>query len=65
VAQRPSSALILAVLIGIFPRTLERALRFEEPSRTKNSIKVVMTNGEYIEKDHEMSVILTENERKT
>ncbi|MDH4214184.1 MAG: hypothetical protein OEV85_09705 [Candidatus Thorarchaeota archaeon] len=39
--------LILSLLYGLFPRALERSLRFENISRTKDSVEVVMTNSDY------------------
>ncbi|MFW9958157.1 MAG: hypothetical protein ACFFCT_08800 [Candidatus Odinarchaeota archaeon] len=39
--------LILSLLYGLFPRALERSLRFENISRTKDSVEVVMANNDY------------------
>ncbi|MFW9959981.1 MAG: hypothetical protein ACFFDV_03125 [Candidatus Thorarchaeota archaeon] len=58
-----STALIIAVLYGIFPRALERALRFECISRAKDSVDVIMSNIEYMEKFLAMNEIFTENEK--
>jgi len=58
-----STALIIAVLYGVFPRALERALRFECISRAKDSVDVIMTNSDYIEQFLEMNEIITENEK--
>jgi len=56
-----SMALIIAVLYGVFPRALERALRFEGISRAKDSVDVIMTNSDYIQQFLEMNEIFTEN----
>lgn len=58
-----STALIIAVLYGVYPRALERALRFEGISRAKDSVEVIMINSEYMEQFVEMNEIFTENEK--
>jgi len=42
-----TTLLLLSLLYGLFPRALERSLRFENISRTKDSVDVVMKNREY------------------
>lgn len=42
-----SGALLLTLFYGLFPRALERAIRFQNISRTKDTVEVVMTNNEY------------------
>jgi hypothetical protein len=58
-----STALVFTVLYGVFPRALERALKFEDISRTKDTVEVIMTNPEYIEKFLEMNEFFADYER--
>jgi hypothetical protein len=37
----------LSILYGLFPRALERSLKFENLSKTKDAIEVVIVNGKY------------------
>jgi hypothetical protein len=61
-----TALLILALLYGLFPRALERSLRFENLNRTKDSVEVVMTNGEYGRKFLDLNDMFSENlEEKT
>jgi hypothetical protein len=53
--------LILSLLYGLFPRALERSLRFENISRTKDSVEVVMTNIEYQKKFLLLNEMFSEN----
>ncbi len=39
--------LILTILYGLFPRALERGLRFENTNRTKDTVDVLIKNRDY------------------
>jgi len=41
------AALILILLYGLFPRALERSVRFHRVSRTKDAVLLSLTNPEY------------------
>lgn len=41
------SALLLILLWGLFPRALERSIRFHDVSRTKDSVLVSISNPDY------------------
>jgi hypothetical protein len=48
--------LVIAILYGVIPRALERGLKFENTSRTKDLVDVIIANREYRE------LFRTENE---
>jgi hypothetical protein len=43
------AAMLGAIFYGLFPRALERGLKFENTSRTKDSVDVIIKNREYRE----------------
>ena len=52
--------LVLTILYGLVPRALERALKFENTSKTKDSVDVVISNREYRQLFFEMNAVFTE-----
>lgn len=46
--------LVLILLYGLFPRALERAIRFHDVSRVKDTVVISMSNGEY--RDHFLEI---------
>ena len=42
-----TTVLVLILLYGFFPRALERAIRFHDVSRVKDTVVISMSNGEY------------------
>ncbi|TFG33096.1 hypothetical protein EU528_01185 [Candidatus Thorarchaeota archaeon] len=52
--------LVLTILYSLVPRALERALKFENTSRTKDSVEVVILNREYRQLFCEMNGVFTE-----
>jgi len=56
-----TALLFLSILYGLFPRALERSLRFENLSRTKDSVEVVMKNREYGERFYDLNEMFSEH----
>lgn len=54
------TALFVTILYGLFPRALERGLKFENISRTKDSVEVVVANREYRKRFIEMNEMFTD-----
>ncbi|MFW9845019.1 MAG: hypothetical protein ACFFEV_10620, partial [Candidatus Thorarchaeota archaeon] len=52
--------LLLTVFYGLFPRALERRLKFENPSRTKDTVDVIISNPEYRQLFLEMNTVFAE-----
>jgi hypothetical protein len=52
--------LLFTLLYGLFPRALERKLKFENTSRIKDSVDVIIENPEYRELFLEMNAIFAE-----
>jgi hypothetical protein len=55
-----ASLLLGTILYGLFPRALERKLKFENTSRTKDSVDVLIDNPEYREIFLEMNGVFAE-----
>ena len=49
-----TAILVLILLYGLFPRALERAIRFHEVDRVKDTVVISMSNGEY--RDHFLEI---------
>jgi len=54
------SLLIVTIIYGLFPRALERGLKFENTSRTKDSVDVVIKNKDYRQLFIEMNGVFAE-----
>ncbi|MGY5879850.1 MAG: hypothetical protein RTV31_06345 [Candidatus Thorarchaeota archaeon] len=52
--------LLATIFYGLFPRALERGLKFENTSRTKDSVDVIISNREYRQLFFEMNAVFTE-----
>jgi hypothetical protein len=55
------AALAFTVLYGVFPRALERALKFKEINRAKDTVELTMNNREYYEKFLELNELFAKN----
>ncbi len=56
-----ATLLSLSILYGLFPRALERSLKFENISRAKDSVEVVMINSDYGKRFFELNEMFSEN----
>jgi hypothetical protein len=56
-----ATLLVLSILYGLFPRALERSLRFENLSKTKDTVEVVIANSEYGKSFLELNELFSEN----
>jgi hypothetical protein len=56
-----ATLLILSLVYGLFPRALERSLRFENISRIKDTVEVIMINSEYERKFLELNELFSES----
>ena len=52
--------LLATIIYGLFPRALERGLKFENTSRTKDSVDVIIRNREYRQRFIEMNGVFAE-----
>lgn len=52
--------LLVTIFYGLFPRALERGLKFENTSRTKDSVDVVIRNREYRQRFIEMNAVFVD-----
>lgn len=55
------SALFATILYGLFPRALERKLKFENTSRTKDYVEIIIANKEYRKLFIEMNEMYVDN----
>lgn len=56
-----ATALALTFLYGLFPRALERALKFENIDRAKDTVEVIMTNNDYRDRFVELNEMFIES----
>ncbi|RDE14916.1 MAG: hypothetical protein C4K48_05265 [Candidatus Thorarchaeota archaeon] len=56
-----AAALTAAFLYGLFPRALERALKFENIDRAKDTVEVIMTNNDYRSRFVELNEMFVES----
>jgi len=56
-----TAALAAMFLYGLFPRALERALKFENIDRAKDEVEVIMTNNDYRGKFIELNEMFAES----
>ncbi len=56
-----TAALAGMFLYGLFPRALERALKFENIDRAKDEVEVIMTNSDYRGKFIELNEMFAES----
>ncbi|GAH40556.1 unnamed protein product, partial [marine sediment metagenome] len=54
--------LLGTILYALFPRALERGLKFDNTSRTKDSVDVLITNREYREIFRELNSIFADSD---
>jgi len=55
------AAMLGTILYGLFPRALERDLKFENTSRTKDSVDAIIKNREYRELFCELNSMFVDN----
>lgn len=59
-----TSALTILIGYGVFPRALERFIKFEDVNRMKDSVTVIIKNQNYIEKFLQLNEIFAELEKR-
>ena len=57
------TALVATSVYGLFPRALERALKFENIGRGKDTVEVIMTNNDYRARFVELNEMFIESAR--